>query len=463
MAVPAEKKLEPRREAQSRRFMVKMSILCLSFANLSFLSVWGDLLSRDHDFFRKYSVTWQQLAAVTLDVVLLATVVWIPVCLVAKSGNRIWIRVLKWCVLAGLMLPFNNLRFTREAATLSSLPVMQATPVRILLAVLGVMAGIALLWRWERLSTPVTTAILLTLGPSLPLVVASVAWDIYTGPPAGHWPNKPPAVALLQKAGAPHVLWLIFDEWDAALTFRRRPANLQLPEVDRFRDQSFHADRAYPPNHETIVSVPSLVTGKTFIAADPSGSSELLLTYDPHQPPERLTAEPSIFSEARSGGFNVGITGYYLPYCRMFETTSCEWHTTIGFLPVEWEFRFSVWRFMVLAGKRQVSMVPIARRLGIVRALGGDAVVQPAQHAVTYRQLHEEALDSIVDSRLNLVFVHLSVPHPPAIYDAAKDDFSNGPANTYMDNLRLVDRTVRDIRLTLEKAGLWDRDRKSVV
>jgi arylsulfatase A-like enzyme len=111
---------------------------------------------------------------------------------------------------------------------------------------------------------------------------------------------------------------------------------------------------------------------------------------------------------------------------------------------------------MVLAGKRQVSMVPIARRLGIVRALGGDAVVQPAQHAVTYRQLHEEALDSIVDSRLNLVFVHLSVPHPPAIYDAAKDDFSNGPANTYMDNLRLVDRTVRDIRLTLEKAGLWD-------
>ena len=76
-------------------------------------------------------------------------------------------------------------------------------------------------------------------------------------------------------------------------------------------------------------------------------------------------------------------------------------------------------------------------------------------HAVNYRQTHEAALKSIVDPRSNLVFVHWNIPHPPAIYDAAKDVFSDSSAREYLDNLRLVDRTVRDVRLELETAGLW--------
>jgi arylsulfatase A-like enzyme len=82
--------------------------------------------------------------------------------------------------------------------------------------------------------------------------------------------------------------------------------------------------------------------------------------------------------------------------------------------------------------------------------------MKPSLHAITYRRTHQAALRSIVDSRLNLVFVHWNVPHLPPIYDAAKDSFSNDDTETYVDNLRLVDRTVRDIRLTLENVGLWD-------
>jgi phosphoglycerol transferase MdoB-like AlkP superfamily enzyme len=63
---------------------------------------------------------------------------------------------------------------------------------------------------------------------------------------------------------------------------------------------------------------------------------------------------------------------------------------------------------------------------------------------------------TIVDPRLSLVFVHWGIPHPPAIYNAAQDDFSYSPENSYVDNLKLVDRTIRDIRLTLERAGMWD-------
>jgi hypothetical protein len=163
-----------------------------------------------------------------------------------------------------------------------------------------------------------------------------------------------------------------------------------------------------------------------------------------------------VFSDARSAGFNVGIAGFYLPYCRMFDTTSCEWYPAIGFLPVEWGSTLSVGGFMALTVKRQAVAMPLVRRLGLGRALGEASSLKPAQHAVTYRETREAALRSIVDSRLNLVFVHWNVPHLPAIYDAAKDEFSNGPGNDYLDNLRLLDRTVRDVRLTLEKAGLWE-------
>ena len=454
MTLPAKKKTESCPKSLPARFILKAFIVCLSFANLSFLNLWADLLDTHSGVCRKYLVTWRQLAALTLDVLLLTVVVWIVVLLVVKSGNRVWMRILKWSAFVGLMYPLNILRISAEVPSLQSLPAVQALPVRILLGALGVTAGLWLLWKWERLSTKVTSVILVILSPTLPLAVASVAWSIYTGPSAGRVPDNPPESALPQKAGAPHVLWFLFDEWDESLTYRHRPVNLKLPELDRFRDQSFHAERAFPSSHETVVSIPSLLVGKTFIDKYFNSAGELLMIYDPQQPPRRLSAEPSVFSEARGAGFNAGIVGFYLPYCRLFGATYCEWNCAIGFLPEEWEYPVSVGRQMALMAQRQVGHLPFAGRLGIARAFG--TTLKPSLHAITYRQTHQAALRAIVDSRLNLVFVHWNVPHLPAIYDAAKDRFSNDLARTYLDNLRLVDRTVRDIRLTLEGAGLWE-------
>ena len=457
MDLPAEKEMESCPRPLSGKFILKASIICISFANLCFMSTWNELFDRHSDFFKRYSISLRQLAAVTLDVLLLALVLWISVCLVAKSGNHTWNRILKWGALVGLLLPFDVLRFSTEARAVLALVARQAGPVRILLEVLGFAAGIILLWNWERLSIPVSSRILVIFSPLLPLLVATAAWGIYNGPPAGRLPDKPPVGALPQKAGAPHVLWFIFDEWDQALTFEHRPANLQLPELDRFRGQSFHADRAYPPGDYTLWSIPSLLTGKVFLGADGNGGNELLMTYDRNQPQKPLRAESTVFAEARNGGFNVGIVGFYLPYCRVFDTTSCEWYPMQTNMPVEWVHPVSLGRSMMLAARRLVSRLPLAKRLGVRRALGEDPFsYSPSLSAATYRQVHKAALHSIDDSRLNLVFIHWNIPHPPAIYDAAKDDFSSDRANSYLDNLKLLDRTVRDIRVTLEEADMWD-------
>jgi len=77
VALPAENTIVSRPRSLSGRFLVKALIVCISFANLSFLSVWDELLDRHSDFFRSYSINWRQLAAVIFDILLLALAFWI--------------------------------------------------------------------------------------------------------------------------------------------------------------------------------------------------------------------------------------------------------------------------------------------------------------------------------------------------------------------------------------------------
>ena len=105
---------------------------------------------------------------------------------------------------------------------------------------------------------------------------------------------------------------------------------------------------------------------------------------------------------------------------------------------------------------RQVKVVPLLKRLGIDDLDAFESPVEKALHAATYGEIHDDILQTITDPRLNLVFVHVNVPHLPAIYDISKDAISNSRNDTYPGNLRLVDRTIGDIRKALEKAGMWD-------
>jgi arylsulfatase A-like enzyme len=57
---------------------------------------------------------------------------------------------------------------------------------------------------------------------------------------------------------------------------------------------------------------------------------------------------------------------------------------------------------------------------------------------------------------MDFVFVHFPTPHMFAIYDRHRAEFALSPDTDYLDNLALVDRTVGEIRGTLEKAGLWE-------
>jgi hypothetical protein len=457
MALFAPKAITSAGEPPSGRYLLKMFIVCVSYVNLCFLNVWTEMSNRGTDVFRKYGDTWEKLAAVTLDILILAVVLWGALYLALRTGKSAWIRFVKWGAIIGMLLPANIIRVDDTFISSNAVTMPNANGLRMVVLLAGAATAILLLVNWERISTLVTTILLILLAPSMPLAVGAAALNIWLGPPHGLYPNKPLQPALPQSASAPRVLWILFDEWDQALTFPERPAGLSLPELDRFQNQAFRANRAYSPSRRTIVSVPSLLTGKIFVQEGSVSWNEVMLVYDHGQAPVALSAQETIFSVARGCGFNVGIVGWYLPYCRLFpECTVCSWHPAIGpWSRGEYERPYPEFSMMVQTLTRQVEKVPLVRRLGIVDTIY-ETPMAKALHAISYGEIHDDMLQAITDPRLNLIFIHVNVPHLPAIYDVSTDAVSNDRNTTYLGNLRLVDRTVGDIRKTLEKAGMWD-------
>ena len=84
-----------------------------------------------------------------------------------------------------------------------------------------------------------------------------------------------------------------------------------------------------------------------------------------------------------------------------------------------------------------------------------DKFIQARQQQQYFR-IRDRAYQQAADPRIDFLFVHFPTPHLFAIYDAQHKDFTLSDKTTYFDNLALVDRTVGELRRTLEQAGLWD-------
>jgi arylsulfatase A-like enzyme len=56
------------------------------------------------------------------------------------------------------------------------------------------------------------------------------------------------------------------------------------------------------------------------------------------------------------------------------------------------------------------------------------------------------------------VFVHFPIPHAPYFYDRSTGGYTlrNSLFSGYVDALELVDRTLAELRQTMQQAGTWD-------
>ena len=249
-------------------------------------------------------------------------------------------------------------------------------------------------------------------------------------------PLKAPAPSLRR------VVWVLLSELDQSVTFEARPPGLELPELDRLRHESVFADAARPPAGTTEVAMPALVTGRPVVAVAPLSPHDLELTMADGKT-ARWSTHANVFSRARVFGYDTAVVGSHLPYPRVLGSSLglADWRPSVAFEQTRGDS-------VTLALRNQwSSLVPPvhARRLSIERLA----------------ELGDVALRTATNGRFGLVLLHLPLPQPPGIYDAATGRLTlwnfGGAEAEHLDNLALVDRLLGELRRGLERARLDDR------
>lgn len=402
-------------------------LICLSLADLSLVEIWRRIVFANRYLLPTWS--WRDVVAAAL-VLLLLTAAFSAMVLLGRVPRLRRFAIHRWIFVPPLLVFTNLLRhqFPMWRNRLAEHEHLWAY------AVVGALTAVLVLKRWGRGLGYLAELAALCALPFLPLAFAQSAWIVAHEPPPSHVAGRLPV-----RAGAPRFVWIVFDETDwRYVDPATRPAALQLPEFDRMMADSITSHDAIQAGLQTAGAIPTLIYGQG-VEIGLFGNGGKLLTVDAEQDGTDWTRRPNIFSRIRARGLNTSVDGWYLPYCRIFASalSDCYWEAidtrVRGFEP----------SLATSLGSELRSLSPLEER---------------QRHLRRYERLRREALEDASDRSLNLVLLHMPVPHEPAIYDrkAGRLTLFNFRADWYLDNLALADRTLGDLRRAMEQAGVWD-------
>ncbi len=295
--------------------------------------------------------------------------------------------------------------------------------------------------------------VFLHLSPVLLLIVLRGGVAALGSDAPGLYQDGPRAHALPKPPSPNRVVWIIFDELSQEILFDRRPQSLAAPNFDRLRQESVYASSASSPARSTREALPSLIIGENVRQTRPAEPRSLLLTTRKHPIARDWSTIPNVFDNARKLGYNSALAGWYHPYGRLLNhsLTACYW--TAGWLlsgaeePTE---EPSLPEAMTHRARCQLNAFPLIGHLPGVF----PREYHRQESAARFHYLLEMSRALAADPSMGLVFIHLPVPHPPAIYDRAAKQFSYRRANTYLDAVALSDLALGEIRESIARAGL---------
>ena len=430
---------------------VRYVLLSLSLANLCFLSPWLVLLNPAHYAYYNWPEYpgFIEFIALGVAIVLLTLLFWVAANVVHKARSRSLLITSRLLLLLSLVLPLNS--FLADYANISVFEFLQAHRWLMLptLALSAVM--VLVIFLFNRPLTRIATTLLIILSPLclVNLVSAIKLRNAHISTEAFH--DRHPATTVTTRLNTPHIVWIVFDEFDQNTAFVSRPPSLRLPEFDRFLSQSISAANAFPPNKFTEYSLPALITGQLVATGNAIAPNELvLINADGAQ--RKWSTENNVFSRARSEGFSTGTVGWFHPYCRVIGDSldSCDWVPVVDAINPSLD-KLSFGRAFWLCLRSALYRIPFAFRL-LEWQYDRE---RKEQHRAEFERASCFA-DALLKQDLNLKFLHLPVPHHPWIFDARTHSFSSAAGNGYLDNLALADQTLGQVRRVLEDSGQWD-------
>jgi len=430
---------------------VRDFLIALSLANLFFFRAWERALFGPYpDDFKPEATT------VAMLVLILAVVFRLGWQLVRSSARLVVFARISFLLL--LLVPANALRLYYQITFRYSHASRYDWVVYLILAIAAVITLFAGLTGRLKLSALVRCGIVLTLvlAPFLLFTFGSAVRTTYHRlinqerqkiallGIATPFPAAPSADWTEPGQKRPRVVWIIFDELDERAAFTERPASVSLPELDRFRRESFVTTSAYPPGSSTMQSIPALLNGREVTAT--TASDELLSIWQKDQTgPVVWSAPMTIFREAGAAGLKTGLVGTFFPYCATHGSviTDCrDFHTRKS-----WHARVSSTVLTTLEA------VPFAYRL-FIKGRTFDRRIE------RYEFVIHNGSEMAADPKLDLVYLHFPFPHPPGVYDRESGHLDVSKRHSYLDNLALTDVSFGVLRKAMEQTGVW---RQSVV
>ena len=415
--------------------------LALSFANLAFYRVWQIYLSPENDYFRA-TVPRLILGAVIADVLLLALVIFVIFRLVIRAPGKA-ARVMEWLLFVAVIVfgPQRLYAIQFIDGHLNRVGALWYLALALMVAVLFAL--------WPDKGKRFAAAALLILSPFVLFTISQAAWKIVAPTPA----------TMKAKAPAPRfdgnprrrVVWIVFDEMDYTMAFEKRPSNLQLPEFDRLRSESWFATNALPPADATLVSMPALITGLPLTWAHPVVGNEIELQVDGSPGLVRLTSQSTVFTDAHSRNLNSALIGWYHHYCRVIGDQLATCADAGHRLDETGGCSDCAPTFVQAMGDSALCLLPYHT----------DEMVAYRDHWFqesgirSFNRLRKAAASAVSDRNLGLVLVHLPVPHYPFIYSREQQAFIHH-RGSYLDNLALADETLGELRRAMEQSGVWE-------
>ena len=440
---------------------LKDFIFCVSFSHLFFLRYWDEVQDHTFSYYLKSAAGNLPYTAAVLDTILLALIFWVILQLVRRSEQPYIHRAAEvMFVFLLVLMPLNTVRKDLLHVSFFDLTANWSLAARSISVVLLACVGAWVLRRYFSFLFGAARTLVWLLVCLLPLTLLQTARLSMSEKPAAFL-DQPLASALANQVD--RVVMVIFDELDLGFV-TVRPREIEMPEWDRLSSQSLLAERTSSPAPDTLEAIPSIVTGKRVETAKPESVDTLRVRYDSGDYAD-WKQQPSLFSLAREAGLNVGVSGWYHPYCRLFgsSTVSCFWTPASGVLHrKELMDNLDVPAAMALQYRRMLLEIPGLPYIAFLKPSVGlqNPAVRELERVSTHREysdIHENALRLVADPKLNVVYLHYPVPHMLTIYDRDTKTFSIDDGNNYFDNLLLVDRTIGEIRSALEHAGLWNR------
>jgi hypothetical protein len=398
--------------------------------------------------------TWELLSPAHIDGIYLRA---LPVSTVAGGAaiDLAAIFLLAWALLAWALRRDSDLRsplwvllfalvpaiLLRTALTLAELPTR--IPSTLLLALFLLAPGL-LLWRfapevWHRL----TTFFLWTftcLGLSILWVMPQLLSATFRAQPTESLVSgrTPVAAASAATPVQPRIVWVLFDELSYDQTFDHRQPGLALAAFDQLRSESFTFSAVNPAGYYTDQIVPALLRGRPVAGIRSTLDGLLQLRESSSARWQSFEPASTLFADARTLGWSTAIAGWFNPYCRLFGqiVDSCLWVPETHLFPGHMSTANSVW---------QNALAPLFTKFHSKAELS-----LPAEHRAAYPILLDRSLALVADPSFRFLFLHLPVPHPPAIYSRSNGRLQTG--GSYLDNLALADRTLGELRAAIRRS-----------